>query len=188
MNSTIRFEDDQEWDIEMTTLSMSAAWSLNEKWTLSAAGGILFDGGLNYVNQPSNDFEPGGLLAFGAEYRALPSRGAKPSLDLSLALGALWSETIAPGNENKISYSAGDARLGARFGWIVKNKTFPYLAARVFGGPVSWSISGEDVTGTDIHHYQLAMGIGAHLGKLSIFSEWAGVGEKALTFGMSAAF
>jgi len=188
MNSTIRFDDDQEVDLEMTTISMSAAWLINEKWAVRAVGGVLVDGGLQPDSQSTHEFDPGGLIAFGVEYRASESQGTKPSVDLSLFLGASWSNTTAPDTDDKTSYFAGDARLGARFGWIIKDKTFPYVAARVFGGPVSWKINGEDVTGTDVHHYQMAAGVGTRVGKVGMFAEWAALGEKAISLGMSTTF
>jgi len=188
MNSTLRFDDDQELDLEMSTISMSAAWLINAKWSVRVVGGLLIDGGLQPEGQSSHDFETGGLAALGVEYRASESRGTIPSIDLSLFLGASWSETTTSGTENKISYSAGDARFGARFGWVFRDKTYPYLATRVFGGPVSWELNGEDVTGTDIHHFQVALGVGTRVGALGLFAEWAGLGEKGLSLGVSTTF
>jgi hypothetical protein len=55
----------------------------------------------------------------------------------------------------------------------------------VFGGPVSWELEGTDVIGTDIHHYQIALGTAIQLGQTGLFAEWAGLGEKALSIGVS---
>ena len=61
-------------------------------------------------------------------------------------------------------------------------------AARVFAGPVQWELNGKDVTGTDTHHYQLAMGAATRLGPVGIFAEFAGLGEQAISAGLSAAW
>ena len=188
MKSTIRFDDDREVDLEMTTISLSGAWLINDQWAIRVVAGVLIDGGLQPEGQASHDFEPGGLVAAGLEYRASEGQGKTPSVDLSFFLGASWAQTVTPGTDTKTSYFAGDARLGARFGWTIKDKTFPYLAARVFGGPVNWELDGEDVVGTDVHHYQLALGVATQLGKMGLFAEWAGLGERALSAGISTAF
>ncbi len=188
MKSTIRFDGGREVDLEMTTISLSGAWLINRQWAIRAVAGVLLDGGLQPEGQASHDFEPGGLVAAGVEYRASEGQGKTPSVDLSFFLGASWSQTVAPGTDAKTSYFAGDARLGARFGWVIQEKIFPYVAARVFGGPVNWELDGEDVVGTDVHHYQLALGVATSLGKVGLFAEWAGLGEQALSAGMSTAW
>ncbi len=172
----------------MSTVSLSAAWIVNEKWAVRAVGGIIIDGNLQPENESSHDFEPGGLVALGVEYRASTGLDTRPSIDLSFFLSASWSETSAPTTNILTDYFAADARLGARFSWVVNNNTYPYIATRVFGGPVNWNMNGEEVTGTDIHHYQVALGVGSSLGKIGLFAEWAALGEKALSAGISTAF
>ena len=60
-----------------------------------------------------------------------------------------------------------------------------YLAGRVFGGPVNWEFQGSDVTGSDVHHYQLAVGGALQVGKAGLFAEWSALGEKGFTAGVS---
>lgn len=44
------------------------------------------------------------------------------------------------------------------------------------------------VIGTDIHHYQFALGTAIQFGQVGTFVEWSGLGEKALSTGMSFAW
>jgi len=53
---------------------------------------------------------------------------------------------------------------------------------------VKWELDGEDVTGSDIHHYQVALGIAGQFGPVGIFAEWAGLGEKVIVLGLSTAW
>jgi len=174
--------------MEMTTISLSAAWLINDTWTLRGSAGVILDGTLAEADQTSHEVNPGGLAGLGVEYRALNGHDSVPFIDLSLFLGASWSETETQGSADKTSYFAADARLGARAGWNTGGTIFPYAAARVFGGPVDWEINGEEVTGTDEHHYQLAIGAAVRAGAVSIYAEWAGLGEKGLSAGVSTSW
>ena len=131
--------------------------------------------------------KPGGLLAVGLEYHALIGDGYTPFIDLSLFLSSSWTKVVDSITDSKTSYFASDIRTGARAVWNVKGNIFPYVAAHVFGGPVNWELDGENVTGTDIHHYQLAIGTAVQLGQVGIYVEWAGLGEQALSAGLSTA-
>ena len=172
----------------MSTVSVSAGWIINKSWTARAAAGVILDGELKPADGTIHDVEPGGLASVGMEYRALTGDGGVPFVDVSLFLGMSWTQTTAPVSTNRQSYFAADARLGVRTGWNIGNKFFPYAALRVFGGPVQWELEGEDVTGSDIHHYQIALGAAAQLGPVGVFVEWAGLGEKAFSAGLSTAW
>jgi hypothetical protein len=192
-DTTLRFDNDEEVGIEMATVSVSGAWLIDERWTVRASVGSILDGTLLTDDLSTHDVEPGGVVALGAEYRALIGEGIIPFVDLSMFISAAWAETAAatsPGSTSpqKISYSSSDARLGVRAGWNIGGKAFPYLAARAFGGPVIWEMDGEDVVGSDIYHYQLALGAAGQIGPMGFFVEWSGLGERAVTSGISATF
>ena len=91
-------------------------------------------------------------------------------------------------SQNQTSYFSYDLRVGGRASWIINDSIFPYITGRVFGGPVSWELENTDVMGTDIHHYQFALGTAVQFGGTGVFVEWAGVGEKALSAGLSYAW
>lgn len=186
IDSTLRFDDDQEVDVSMTLFSISGAYFFQSGWTVRASVGALLDGSLQPTPQTSHDFETGFLASAGVEYSVRPNRGWAPSVDLSLFFGGLWTETLASSGNLKTDYSAYDARLGAMAGWSITGATFGYVAGRVFGGPVNWELGGEEVTGTDINHYQLAVGAAVQIAPVAIFAEWAPLGEKGWSAGLSA--
>ena len=172
----------------MSTVSVSAGWFINDRWTARAAAGAILDGELIPADGTVHDVEQGGLASVGMEYRALVGEGTVPFVDVSLFLGMSWTETIAPGATIKQDYFAADARLGARGSWNIGDNFFPSVALRVFGGPVQWALEGEDVTGSDIHHYQIALGAAAQVGSVGIFAEWAPLGERGFSAGLSTAW
>lgn len=187
-NSTLRFDGDREVDVEMSTLSVSGAWLINDIWTVRAGLGVILDGELKPDIGNTHDLEPGWLASVGLEYRALIGKGKIPFIDLSVFLSGSWTKAVESITDNKTSYSASDLRLGARAGWNVKGNTFPYVAVRLFGGPVDWELSGADVIGTDTNHYQIALGTAVQLGSVSVYFEWAALGEQALGLGLSMAW
>ncbi len=172
----------------MDTVMLSGAWVIDDRRTVHAAVGVVLDGSLLTEAGAIHDMEPGGLVAVGLDYRVRQGDGAAPIVDLSLFVGATWAKTTAPGTDSLTSYFATDARLGVRAGWFAPGGTFPYVAARVFGGPVQWELNGDDVVGTDIHHYQFALGAAGRVGPVGVFAEWAGLGEQALSAGVSTAW
>lgn len=172
----------------MATVSVSGAWLIDERWTLRLQGGAIVGGSLQTDDFVIHDVEPGGVAALGIEYRALIGKGLVPFVDLSMFVSASWADTVAPESTKTIGYFATDARLGARAGWNIMGNAFPYVAVRAFGGPVQWQMAGEDVTGTDIYHYQLALGTAGQIGPVGFFVEWSGLGERAVSSGVSAAF
>ena len=91
-------------------------------------------------------------------------------------------------DNSKADYISTDVRLGIRSSWNVNNILFPLVAVRVFGGPIMWKIDENDVTGTDIYHYQLAIGSALKLGSTVAYFEWAGFGEQSLKAGLNIAW
>jgi len=172
----------------MTTVSMSAGWLINSELTAQASVGVILDGTLKTRAREVHTVEPGGLVALGAEYLAREGEGARPFVNISFVIGSSWTETKDPDSGVKTSYTAVDARLGARAGWALGENLFPFVAARVFGGPVKWQWDDQDVTGTDVHHYQLALGTAVRIDALGLWVEWAGVGEQALGAGLSTSW
>lgn len=188
LSTTLRFDDDRQADVEMTALSLSGALIMDDRWTARASVGALLDGMVQPTTGAAHDFEPGGLAALGVEYLARRIDGHAPSIDLSFLLSGTWAETVDPNSGARASYFATDARLGARATWRLGSSTYPYVAARIFGGPVNWQWAGEDVVGNDIHHYQLAMGAAVQFGSVAVFVEWAGLGERGAGAGLGTAW
>ncbi len=172
----------------MSTVSISGAWRLNDKWSLRGGLGMVLDGKLAPVGHTIQNILPGGLFAVGVEYLWQQGDGYKPFIDFSTFISASSATVEDLITEETTNYFSSDLRVGGRASWIIKDRVFPYLTVRVFGGPVSWKLAGEDVVGTDIHHYQIALGTAVQFGKTGTFVEYAGLGENALSVGLSYAW
>jgi len=190
LDSTLKFDDDAktEVDVEMKTVSLSASWRLNDKWSLRGGIGIILEGELTPEDSHKFEIDSGWMVSFGTEYLAMIGEGFKPSIDYSLFLSSSTSKIKDSVTKQESDYNSYDLRLGSRASWNLDDKLFPYLAARLFGGPVNWELNGAEAVGSDIHHYQVALGAAAVFGKFSVFTEWAGIGEKSLSAGISASF
>lgn len=187
-NSTLRFEDETDFDVSMNTVWLSGSRYINEKWIIRAGVAVITDGELNNDSNINYNVQPGGSATLGLDYSAITGRGYSPYVDLSLAFSISFTETENPADSKKTNYAATDVRLGIQANWEVKEHFFPYLTARVFGGPVLWELDDEDVTGADIHHYQLAIGTAMQFNRMGIYIEWSGAGEKTLNAGLSMAW
>lgn len=172
----------------MQTVSLSASWRLNDKWSLRGGAGLVLDGELNPKSSNKFMVDSGWMVSVGTEYLAYIGENFRPTIDYSLFLSSSASKIKDSVTKQKTDYNSYDLRLGGRASWNLDGKLFPYLAARVFGGPVNWELNGEDVMGSDIHHYQVALGAAALFGKFGVFTEWAGIGEKSLSAGLSYSF
>ena len=185
LKSTLRFEGSDEVEIEMNTVSLAGAWRFDEKWSIRGGLGLIRDGKLTPTEQTTQNVVSGVLLAVGIEYLWRLGEGYKPYVDVSAFVSASSAEAEHPMTQETTDYFSSDLRLGGRASWIINETIFPYLSARVFGGPVSWELNGADVTGADIHHYQVALGTAVQFGQIGTFVEWAGLGEKAISLGLS---
>lgn len=187
LNSTLRFDGTEEVDLGLNTASLSGLWQVNTKWSLRGGLGLVLGGDITDSNDIVQHVQPGGVVSVGFEYNAVFGERYRPFIDFSLSLSGSATEIENPNNMSKTSYVSSDIRLSSRASWNIKSKLFPYAAARIFGGPVRWTLNGKDVIGTDIHHYQLAVGAAMQFGKVGTYVELAGIGEKAMSLGMSYA-
>jgi hypothetical protein len=185
LNSTLRFDNETEVGIAMQTLSLSASWRLDQNWSLRAGAGIILGGELSPEGGAAQELQPGGLVALGAVYQAVQGEGLRPFIDLSLFLSGSATSSRHPNDQISTQYTSSDLRLAGRTSWIVKDKIYPYISANVFGGPVFWTLNGEEVTGSDVHHYQVSLGSAVQFDQMTVFLDWAGLGEKAFSAGFS---
>lgn len=169
----------------MSTISLAGGWQLDDTWSLRGGVGLILSGDLHPKAGPKHLVQSGGMIALGIENLYNRGSGNIPTVDFSVFVSASAAETKHPVSEEIISYVASDMRLGARATWNIKDQIFPFVASRVFGGPVSWELDGVQVSGSDIHHYQLALGTALQFGSVGTFIEWAGLGEKSLSAGLS---
>ena len=169
----------------MNTISLAGSKRFNEKWSIRGGVGLIYDGKFKPENAASIKVKPGGVISVGFEYLQSLGEGYRPTMDYSVFISASSTKTENPTDQSDTNYFSSDLRVGGRASWNINNKIFPYCAVRVFGGPVNWELNEVDVTGTDIHHYQVALGTAVQFESLGVFIEWAGRGEQALSFGLS---
>jgi hypothetical protein len=159
--------------------------------TVFAGGGSIV-GGRVQVEGTDFDMHPGWLATAGASWLALTETARRPFVLASVVLGyASVHTTQAPqgaGPGVDVGWRAADGRIGLAVG-----KSFgavrPYAVARAFGGPVSWQLGGQSITGTDTHHYQLGAGAALTLpGHFDVNVEAVPLGEQALVLGAGYAF
>jgi hypothetical protein len=164
------------------------AYQPTPRWTLQLAAGSTLGGHL-VTPAGQYDFSAGPTAAIGASWRAVP--GTKPFVILTSNLSFSTAKTEATGaaTGGSVSYSAFDLRLGVLVGTTIARVLSPYAVGRVFGGPVYWAYQGEDVTGTDTHHYQVGAGVTVvAAGRVNVFAEGVPLGERSLAIGSAFAF
>jgi hypothetical protein len=161
------------------------AYVPSREWVLQAGAGAALGGSLELA-EGRLDFSPGPLFALGADWRLLDDGRWFGLLTSLLSVSLAWTEGA---REPRTGYQAVDVRLGGQFGVDLGGLARPYLAARVFGGPVFWRYAERDVTGTDTHHYQLGAGLGVRVTRdLHVFAEVVPLGEQALSGGVGWSF
>jgi hypothetical protein len=152
---------------------------------LQVGAGVAFGGSLT-LPDGTHEFFPGPIGSLAADWRVWEDE--RFFLLLSAVLSASFARTQLPGAES-VGYQAFDLRIGGQVGVDVAGVLRPYVVARAFGGPVFWQYQGEDVSGTDTHHYQLGAGVGVRLSRhLNAFAEGIPLGEQALSLGVGLAF
>jgi len=152
---------------------------------LQVGAGVAFGGSLT-LPDGRHEFSPGPIGSLGADWRVWEDE--RFFLLLSAVLSASFARTQLDDAE-PVDYRAFDLRVGGQFGVDVGGVLRPYAVARAFGGPVFWEYQGQDVSGTDTHHYQLGAGVGVRLSRhLNAFAEGIPLGEQALSLGVGLAF
>ncbi len=84
-------------------------------------------------------------------------------------------------------YRALDLRVGLAVGrTALQGRLTGYLAARAFGGPVSWRRGGDDVVGSDRYHYTVGVGASVRIpGVLDVGLEALPLGERSATLSVT---
>lgn len=162
-------------------------------WTLELGAGSLVAG---FLATPSGHatFSPGVLADVSLSHLLVASTGyARPFFLLSFALAGVWSRTTITETSATADYTAFDVSATAALGVSMKlgaHALLPFLAGRLFGGPVFWTYAGHGELGTDAYKYSLGPGLA-----LSLFHSRIGVsfgasllGEKSAKAGLSVAF
>jgi len=160
---------------------------LGDRWTLGGALGATVAGTLD-LDGAESDLSPGPLAAVTASFRPLDEGDIAPFLLLTGSVAASLAWTKPAGGGPTSTFTAGDVRLGAVVGKTIAHAVTPYLLARAFGGPVSWSIAGRSASGTDANHYQVGAGVSVHVERFDLVVEGVPLGELGLVAGAGLSF
>ena len=177
-------------DMDLSEHSVTAGFSVDvgAGWTIAAAAGAVLAGRFNGA-YGDFDVEPGWLVGVAANWAAVDADGGIPFVDLAVAVSAAGRPVRDRVTEQSDTLYAVDMRLGVTVGWAVGQRWRPYVAARVFGGPVMWARADETLSGTDRGHVQLAVGSTFDLGKgISLYGEYSPWFEQGAHTGLAVAF
>jgi hypothetical protein len=184
-DTALRFDSSLRAAETRTAALAVLAYLPTSSLALEAGIGASFAGTLT-LPDGKHEFLPGPSGLLGAAWRLLDQSSY---FLLLTAVASFTANRTEQSGAPHVSYTAFDLRLGAEFGLNLVKVLHPYVLARAFGGPVFWQYQGKDVTGTDIHHYQLGLGLAVGLpAGLSLFAEGVPLGERALSGGLSVAF
>lgn len=170
-DTEIVFDDDVP--MSAATLMAQAAYQASPRLVVALGLGALVDGSID-----GGDIAPGPAGTASLAWLALLETERRPFALVGVSLAASHAAAIADDGEEH-ALTSGDGRLGLMVG-----KTFgaftPYAAARAFGGPVLWTVAGDDATGTDAHHWTVGAGLSARPGRrLDLALEVMPLGEKS---------
>lgn len=147
-------------------------------WTASA-GGIL--GG----TIDDRTVTGGATIAGSINWLIVYERERRPFVALTGSLGTSYVRAIADDLRHR-TWWAIDARAGAMVGKTFADRWVPYAAARVFGGPVFWELSGASATGNDRYHVTLGAGLIVRLPRdADISVEVMPLGEQSAALGVT---
>jgi len=191
--TTLAFTGDR--DVALDELSAVARLEVLVRPRLTLFGGVgSILGGTVHVEGETHHMSPGWLATAGLSWLALAETARRPFVLVSAVLGYAATHTTqepqgdSAASSYTVGWRAGDGRIG-----VAAGKTFgpvrPYAIGRVFGGPVSWQLGGQSITGTDRHHYQLGAGVAFSLpGHVDVDIEAVPLGEQAVVLGGGLAF
>ena len=131
---------------------------------------------------------PGPVGVIGAAYRILEGDGWEPFLLFggAFSLSTVGTRRFSDGAEDRMT--AMDARFSLTVGEVFLDAVAPYLTVRGFGGPVNWTLDGQDLTGSDKYHFQAGGGLLVTSGVVDGFFELIPLGERAAVFGGAVSF
>lgn len=203
-STTLLFGDGRRADLRRHAVFGSGQIPLDRAGRLSlqiGAGGIA--GGELVHGAATDTIGPGVAIASGVAWRVVEPREAIPFVQLTGTLGVTRALTRTDDRGTRTdgsttlgaraatsTFTAFDVRLGALVGKTFDDVFTPYATARVFGGPILWRYDGASVTGTDLYKYQIGGGLSLALfdGKLDIFTEGIGLGERGFAAGLGTTF
>ncbi len=179
LQSTIRFTG---FSVDFRHHSVLAGVSrrLRDDLTVQLAAGALLSGTWNGPTAPGT-LQAGPVAQLSATWMALDGHGGWPFVALGAGLSAFTASATGAGNPDQERVTAGDLSLSATVGRAFFGAVAPYVGLRLFGGPVTWTLGGRKRTGSDAHHFQVALGLAAALpAGLDLVVEGSPLGQKSL--------
>lgn len=175
--------------LEERVVAASVGRVLGDGWSLQGSAGAILDGEVHATRLASRqrttfDVGLGWLASVQLSRQWIAPHGQRPFVTTSISASASGASTEHPA-ENAAFLSL-DLRASMIVGRTFFDVWTPYLAARVFGGPVAWTLDDDDVTGGSRDHYQL--GVGSLLALrwgFSLLVDWSMLGDRTFTVGLS---
>ncbi len=150
-------------------------------------------GGTLDVERTHHDVGFGFVASAGGAYRLFGDASLQPFVIVGFSLAGARSSTrqamTGDVSYGSVPLTSFDARLSATLGDTFFGFLTPYVAARVFGGPVLWTYQRESISGGDAHHYQLGGGLAVAIAHVvDLYVEGVPLGEKRLAAGAGFSF
>jgi hypothetical protein len=187
-STAIRFDDNLRFDQTRSVVFATLDYALKRDMTFELGAGSLVDGSFERAGA-TYDFSPGLLLLVGGSYRLLKQDGTRPFVLLGGQLAYVFSQTQQYVGDESVPYHAVDLRVSGVAGWTFFDMLSPYVLARLFGGPVFWEYQGEAISGGDVHHYQLGVGVALLIAeRVNLYVEGVPLGEQAFAGGAGFSF
>jgi hypothetical protein len=181
MATTIVFDQHVELRETAATATLGRFSTARFGWSITAGG--VIDGSID-----GRALHGGATLAGAASWLPIYERARRPFVSLSASAGTAWIRATAD-DGNRHTWSAWDVRVGAMTGKTFAGVVTPYVAVRLFGGPVFWQRGGASVTGGDRYHVTAGLGVTVRLpARLALSVEAMPLGERSLTGAVTSRF
>ena len=181
------FGEPLEADLRRRSISGAFEYRVLDDLTLMVGGGASVGGELRILGQ-RHHLLPGPVGVLGAAYRILDGNGWEPFLLFGGAFSLSTVGTRRRLDDAEARMTAMDARFSLTVGEVFLDAIAPYLTVRGFGGPVSWTVDGQDLSGSDKCHFQVGGGLLVTAGVVDAFFELIPLGERAAVFGGAVSF
>ena len=183
----LRFDKLYPFVVHQHMVAARVGYAFAEGWTLGLQLGAIVAGDLSGGGQTLR-FTPGFVASIQAGVLLMEGGDGLPFVESTVNLSVSTAMTEDTDGARS-DWLAVDVRLGATTGWRIYDVWVPYVALRFFAGPVFWTDGAQERVGSDVHHYQVAIGSSLTLGSFDLFVDWGlPLGEAGLSAGLGARF